>query len=202
MYTTDDVLAAYADRYGTRPESLDTLARTSGHHIWSAISTEEMTRLAHGNLADTYIADNHPELPYSFLEQAEVLYANLQEYHYGVGASEATELRSTYLVTRTTIRTDGSPWTVIHAYGAHSWTEAQDHHRVVGRYDTKDDAIAVAHHAWRTEQATGAMAHAYPASHDFWGQYRAGWILEALDDNTPTIAEPAELSAKDMLCVH
>lgn len=174
MFTTDDVHAAYVERYETRPESLDTLAKKSGHHIWSAISTEEMTRLNKGNLAETYIADNHPELPYSFLEQAEALYANLQEYHYGVGASEATELRSTYLVTQTTIRTNGDPWTVVHAYGAHSWTEAEDYHRVIAHYATQDEALATAHHAWITEQLTGAIAHAYHASDDFWGRYHAG----------------------------
>lgn len=178
---------AYEDRHAIRSEVLDELASTSGLHVVSAVRHESTDPDGAGERATVaQIVENHPQLPRTLGKAATDAYSNTQDYHYGVGASQADELRSTQLVVP--VDADGQPiidpiqrdqtasWQVVHAYGAHSDTEAEDRHEVLASFETRQLAQQFASTDTAGAHESGSLGYynadgSYDSDATFWQPY-------------------------------
>src|SRR5699024_8208747 len=102
-------------------------------------------------------------------------------HHFGVGASNADELRSAYFVSAH--QENGQDmWLVSHAYGVHSETEAADGYREVFKTLTRKAAEETALNSWQRERYAGSIAYTNKDLDGFFDNHQKGRMM-ALDIN-------------------
>lgn len=172
---------AYAARHHDRAQVLDDLARTEGIEVLSAVNHEAQTSDTIGSFAESEHVENYRKAPVEVLDNATAVYSNMQQHHYGVGASQADELRSAYIVSA--FEDEGQQkWLVSHAYGVHSETEAEDGYRNVALLDDHDDARNMALDHSRLELESGSIAAGYKDLNDMFGSRQQGHVM-VIDTN-------------------
>ncbi|OAV62800.1 hypothetical protein [Enteractinococcus helveticum] len=172
---------AYVARHDDRAQVLDDLARTENIEVLSAVNHDAQTSDAIGSFAKSEHLENYQEAPVEVLENATSIYSNMQQHHYGVGASLADELRSAYIVSA--YDDEGQQkWLVSHAYGVHSETEAEEGYRNVAVLDDHDDARKMAQDHSRLELEGGSIAASYKDLNDIFSSRQQGHVM-AIDTN-------------------
>src|SRR5699024_7937370 len=192
---------AFEHKPGMRSDALDDLARQEGVHVLSRIDADEIVGADTGEIAKSHHLDGYDslmELPDAIIDNADSIYTKTQEYHYGAGAEDADELRSSFIVTR---ENDDDNWQIIHAYAVDSETESESRHKVVDTASTLSNARSAASDYSKNLADNGSIAETFLSEpglggmdktfwdDDFWGRFDHGY--HAVDDGT--VDDPIQL---------
>lgn len=172
---------AYNARHEGRSEALDEMARIEGCQVLSSVQQDRDIADQPGDLAKSHHRFNYQDVPDEVFDNAVAIYSNTQAHHFGVGADEADELRSAYIVSAH--QDEGKQkWLVSHAYGIHSNTEAEDGYRHVAISQDKDHAIYLAEQGAQHEIDSGSIAATNKNLGKAFEYHQEGHIL-AMDHN-------------------
>lgn len=171
---------AYADRLEDRADSLDDLARTEGVQVLSSVLQDFQRSDEPGGLSASEHRYNYQDVPDEVFDNAVAIHSNAQQHHFGVGSSNADELRSAYIVSAH--QENGQDmWLVSHAYGVHSETEAADGYREVFKTLTRRAAEETARNSWQRERYAGSIAYTNKDLEGFFDSHQKGRMM-ALDE--------------------
>src|SRR5699024_9806024 len=156
-------------------------------HVLSRIDADEIVGADTGEIAKSHHLDGYDslmELPDAIIDNADSIYTKTQEYHYGAGAEDADELRSSFIVTR---ENDDDNWQIIHAYAVDSETESESRHKVVDTASTLSNARSAASDYSKNLADNGSIAETFLSEpglggmdktfwdDDFWGRFDHGY---------------------------